>query len=147
MKRIIYICFFLLGFLQVNAQDRDSHRERIKSHKTAYITERLNLSSEEAQKFWPIYNEFEEKKRSLYRKEHAEIENIECISEERASKMLTEYVDIEQQDYLLQRKFFQDLKQIFPATKIIQLKKVEDDFNKKLLREYRERKAKEENNS
>lgn len=146
MKNLILITFILIGSLQGIAQEKKNHREKIKSLKTAHITEGLNLTSEEAEKFWPIYNEFEKEKRKLYRKEHADIENLECISETKANAMLSEYVEIEKSDYLLQRKFYQDLKEIFPAKKIIQLKKVEDEFNKKLWKEYRERQSSKSSN-
>ena len=56
--------------------------------------------------------------------------------------MLQEYVNIEREDYLLQKKFFSDLRSIFTAKQIIQLKKVEDEFNRKLIKEYGERHSK-----
>ena len=142
MKNLLLICFLLFTGLHLSAQDKDGHRERIKALKTAYITEGLSLSSKDAQKFWPIYNEFEEKRRNLYRREHADIDDLQCISEEKAENMLQEYVNIEREDYLLQKKFFSDLRTIFTAKQIIQLKKVEDEFNRKLFKEYRERHSK-----
>ena len=139
MKKSLFIFFLLIGSLTLSAQDRDEHREKIKALKTAYITEGLNLSAKDAQKFWPIYNAFEEKRRKLYRREHREINDLQCISEEKAESMLQEYISIEREDYLLQKEFFKDLKTIFTAKQIIQLKKVEDEFNRKLIKEYRER--------
>ena len=123
----------------MNAQDRDSQRERIKALKTAYITEGLDLTSEEAEKFWPVYNKFDQARRELHRRENADIDKIECISEEQASNMVQEYVQIEREDYLLKKKFFKELQGILSAKRIIQLQEVEEDFNRKLLREYRER--------
>lgn len=139
MKKSLFIFFLLIGSLTLSAQDRDEHREKIRALKTAYITEGLNLSAKDAQKFWPIYNAFEEKRRKLYRREHREISDLQCISEEKAESMLQEYINIEREDYLLQKEFFADLRTIFSAKQIIQLKKVEDDFNRKLIKEYRER--------
>lgn len=142
MKNLLVICFFLLASFDLSAQEQDGHRERIKALKTAYITEGMSLSPKDAEKFWPVYNEYEEKRRVLYRKEHTDIEDLQCISEEKAESMLQEYVSIEREDYLLKKKFFTDLRKIFTAKQIIQLKKVEDDFNRKLIKEYRERHSK-----
>lgn len=144
MRKIIFIAFSLIGILQVAAQNDDTHRERIKSLKAAYITDQLNLTSKEAQDFWPIYNLYQKERRKLYRREHAEIQNIEKISEQDADKMLLEYVKMEQQDYVLLRDFYRSLRKIFPAKRIIHLKKVEDDFNHRLLKEYRERNSKKD---
>lgn len=140
MKNLFFLAFIFFA-VSVSAQDND-HREKIKALKTAYITEGLDLSPEEAQKFWPIYNEYTEKRRELYRKEYADIEEIECISEAEAEEMLEEYVALERKDYLLKKEFYQQLKEIFSAKEIIQLKKVEDEFNHKMIKEYRERHSK-----
>ncbi|HET7360403.1 MAG TPA: hypothetical protein VFI78_00550 [Salinimicrobium sp.] len=138
MKIVFFLSFALFGPLNLTAQ-HEEHRERIKSLKTAYITENLNLSPEEAQKFWPIYNAFIEERRNLYRKEDEDIGRMECISEERANELINEYVNLEKQDYLLEKQFYQDLKEIFTAKRIILLKKTENEFNHKMIREYRER--------
>jgi len=143
MKKILLICFLFLNILQLSAQEKEEHRAKIKALKTAYITEGLKLSPQDAEKFWPIYNAFNDKRRALYQKEHADLGDMECISEEKAENMLQEYVEIEKQDYLLKRKFFSDLRTIFSAKKIIQLKKIEDEFNRNLIKEYRERHAKD----
>lgn len=141
MKNFLFIVFFLFTSFYMGAQDRSEHREKIKALKTAYITEGLNLTAKEAQQFWPIYNEFDEKRRNLYRRERAEVQNIECMSEEKAESQLDEYVEIEREDYLLKKKYYNDLKKIFTAQRIMQLKKVEDEFNQKMMREYRARHA------
>ena len=51
----------MLGsFAVVKAQDGDDTRaEKIKSLKIAFITQKLQLSADEAQKFWPIYDQYE----------------------------------------------------------------------------------------
>ena len=143
MNKIIFICLAFIFTVSLSAQESDGDRERIKAYKTAFITEGLNLSPQEAEKFWPIYNDYEQKRRSLYKREHEDIADLQCISEEKAAKMLQDYVEIEKEDYLLKKKFYADLGNIFSAHRIIKLKKVEDDFNRKMIKEYRERRAKE----
>ena len=141
MKNLLLItCFFFFASEAV-AQDRDEHRERIKALKTAFITEGLSLTQKEAQQFWPIYNKFEDARRKLYRREHTKIESQECLTETAAEEKLEEFVEIERQDYLLKKQYYKDLKSIFTAKRIMQLKQVEDEFNEKLMREYRARKA------
>ena len=141
MKNLLTIFFLLLSPLTLVAQerDRDEHRERIKALKTAHITQGMNLTAKEAQEFWPIYNGFEQERRKLYRQEHADVENFECMDERSANAKLEEYVELEKQDFLLKRQYYQDLRKIFSAKRIMQLKQVEEEFNEKLMREYRAR--------
>lgn len=139
MKNLILISLFLLGVMTAQAQDRDEHREKIKALKTAHITEGLNLTTKEAQQFWPVYNAFQEKRRELYHRERADIENLECMTESEAAGKLNEYVEIEKEDFLLKKQYYNDLGKIFSAKKIMQLKQLEEEFNRKLMREYRAR--------
>lgn len=147
MKKIIFILFLIIpGVCQLQAQnnDKEKHSERIKSLKTAFITQELNLSKEEAQQFWPIYNAYDAKKQELRRREHRDLPNIECIDEAKAEKMLQEFVEIEKQDYVLKKRLFQDLREIISSQQLIHLQKLEDEFHKKLLKEYRARKERGE---
>jgi hypothetical protein len=61
MKKYLLMFFIMLGsFAVVKAQDGDDTRaEKIKSLKIAFITQKLQLSADEAQKFWPIYDKYE----------------------------------------------------------------------------------------
>ena len=63
MKRLIYTISttYVLFFRPGPNKEKDKLKERIKAQKVAFITERLDLSSKEAQQFWPIYNAFEDK--------------------------------------------------------------------------------------
>ncbi len=139
MKKTIFFTLLFLVGMATQAQDRDEHRKKIKALKTAHITEGLNLTPKEAQQFWPIYNEFEEKRRDLYRRERADVENLECLSEKEANSKLEEYVSLEKEDFLLKKEYYDDLRQIFSAKRIMQLKQLEEEFHRKLMREFRAR--------
>ncbi|KYP14173.1 hypothetical protein, partial [Flavihumibacter sp. CACIAM 22H1] len=57
MKYIFTLLVFIGSFQLVSqAQQRDG--ERLEALKVAYLTKKLSLTSEEAQKFWPVYNEY-----------------------------------------------------------------------------------------
>ena len=54
------------AFHGVKAQDGDDTRaEKIQALKIAFITQKLQLTPDEAQKFWPIYNQYDNEIRSL----------------------------------------------------------------------------------
>lgn len=141
MKKITIILLIFLSAGGVNAQDKKDHREKIKAHKVAYITQELNMDSKMAQKFWPIYNKYELDKRALHKRETVDFEKLGNISEAKAEEMLKEYLAVEKEEYIIKRQLFTDLKKILTAREIIKLHQLESDFNKKLIKEYRERKA------
>ena len=70
MKKILFIATIILGFLPVIlAQDGEAEAKneggRVEALKIAYLTKKLNLSPEEAQKFWPIYNKYSDEIRKV----------------------------------------------------------------------------------
>lgn len=145
MKKIILYCGIFLAVFSSHAQnnEREEHREKIKAMKVAYFTQELNLSPELAQKFWPVYNKYECLRRDLHQREDVDMDlrNIESLSEAKAEEMLKEYLTVEKEEYEIKKELFSDLRQILSAKEIIKLHKIESDFNRKLMREYRARKA------
>ena len=81
MKKIItFICISFFCILSFKAQGKKGSREKIKALKVAYLTEQLNLTSSEAEKFWPIYNRFEKERYKLYYVKRSEIKKrIESV--------------------------------------------------------------------
>ena len=117
--------------------------ERLKAMKVAFITNELSLTSDEAAKFWPVYNEFEARQKTLRRqmsgsyKSRMESGSMDNLSDKEAAVALSQMEESEDKMHQLRRKFIADLKAILPPAKILKLKKAEEDFNKKLLQQYR----------
>ncbi|MBK7956880.1 MAG: hypothetical protein IPK03_01425 [Bacteroidetes bacterium] len=94
MKNYILILFSLL-LIQVHAQDGS----RIEQAKIGYITNKLNLSSTEAEKFWPLYNEYKSKIKTIrkeMRMDMKEIQNLDAISDKEAETTLNDIISSEQ---------------------------------------------------
>ena len=144
MKKILLI--FTICFLSLAVKAQDKNKEQIKSLKVAYITQEMNMSKAVAEKFWPIYNNYECLQMDLHKREHRDVKNIAAMSESDADKRLNEFVDIERQEFLNKRKLYDELKLIFSAKEIVQLHQLEADFNKKLWEEYRSRRGKNSRN-
>jgi hypothetical protein len=54
MKKFVLYTFLILSGFSIRAQNGN----RLEALKIAYITNKMDLSPEEAQKFWPIYNQY-----------------------------------------------------------------------------------------
>ncbi|RZN80276.1 MAG: sensor of ECF-type sigma factor [Winogradskyella sp.] len=150
MKNLITLTVLFVSFLSFAQPPRDGKmREKIKAQKIAFITEKLNLTADEAQKFWPIYNEFEattEKIKSEdLRPVKQQMRRNSDISDKEANKLLDKLIRAENRMHNAKIKLVNDLKTVLPAKKIIMLKAVEDQFNKRLLeqlKKFRERRKK-----
>jgi len=144
--KIIPILLLLTTFTIFGQSDNmKAKKEKINAMKVAYFTTELDLTTKEAQKFWPIYNKFDDaqfdirhQKMRSYKNQMNELA-LNKISEKEALNLLDKMEDSDEELYLLRKKFVKDLKEILPAVKILQLRKSEDDFNRKLLHQYRDR--------
>ena len=143
--KIIFPIIFLLVASLSFSQGFKEKREKVKALKVAYITEQLELTTDEAQKFWPIYNAFDENQSELrHEKMRAILDrfkpgNVEKLSEKDASNSLAQMEKIEEDLFNLKKKFIKDLQGVISAKKIIKLKKAEEDFNRELLKQMREK--------
>lgn len=138
----------LLGSMHLHAQDEDmppptgERLKEIKAQKSAYITAQLALTPEQAQQFWPIYNEMDEKQDEL-RKElrdlHKGAKGDGTISEEEASRILDNALQTRQKELDLEKTYAERFKKSIGAVKTLKLKKAERDFNKEVLKRFRDR--------
>lgn len=107
---------------------------RIKSLKIAHLTERLNLSSEEAVKFWPIYNQYEDKKLAL-QKELTKLEVSLDMDEKEANAFIQKSIDNAQKLVDLRREQLTELKGILSTQQLAMLQISDRDFGRVVLTE------------
>jgi hypothetical protein len=152
MKLIKILPLLLLTTFQFYAQGErmKEKKEKIKALKVAFLTTELNLSSGESEKFWPVYNTYEDKQFELRHQnmnaffKKIKDGSISQMTEKEANAFLNQIESNDEEVFVLRKKLVTTLRGILPATKIIQLKKSEEDFNRKLLRQYREHGNKKE---
>lgn len=139
----ILILFSSLNFYAQGEKMKEK-REQIKTMKVAFLTTELDLTSAEAEKFWPVYNAFEDKQFELrHQKMGAFIKKIKDgsvsqMTEKEAGTFLNQMESNDEEIFMLRKKLTATLRSILPASKILKLKKSEEDFNRKLLHQYRD---------
>lgn len=140
-KFLILIIFLLSisSFAQTHMEDK---KEQIRTLKVGFITNELALTTDEATKFWPIYNAYDDKQFEIRHQKMKAFKqrmdaDLEKMSEKDAAALLVQMENTEDELYQMRKKFVSNLKGVLPSVKIIQLKKAEEDFNRKLLQQYR----------
>lgn len=136
----------VLGFLSLpmllSAQGAPD-KGKIKALKIAFITERLALTSEEAEVFWPLYNSFEDRKEALRGRQHEEVYNkideVGSLSEAEAGQLLKKYLSIEEEEEEIDKEFYTRMAKALSAKKTLLLFSAEHDFHKRLIKQMRGR--------
>lgn len=141
MKKYILILSLIL-FLIINTAwaQHAKGREQIESARIAYITEKIALTPDQSQDFWPTYNEFREQHRDLKRKEMRLARlDIESVSENEAKNKLDESLKIKEEMLALDRKYQKKLLEIISAKQTLHLLKAEIEFKRIVLKKLGQR--------
>ncbi|TAL60732.1 MAG: hypothetical protein EPN88_15515, partial [Bacteroidetes bacterium] len=62
MKRGVIVLLTLLMFTGIRLTAQNQNLEKLNAFKIGFFTKKLNLTSQEAEKFWPVYNEYQKQK-------------------------------------------------------------------------------------
>lgn len=120
MKKFVLILSLIFSsFTVLHAQDDENSRgEKIEALKIAFITQKLDLTTNEAQKFWPVYNQYEQ-----------EIRNIKG----------GEVLENEEQLLNIRKKYKPSFEKILGPQKLNNLFNAERDFRVVLIRRLKNR--------
>lgn len=138
MKKILIILMIAFSSTQLLGQSQEV-LDKIESAKIALITQRLDLTPEQAEKFWPIYREYSNKQREINR----EFQNLRrnynpnSASEEESKKMVETGQKIKENLLNLDREYADRMLQVINNRQLLSLRKAENDFREELMRRLR----------
>lgn len=140
MKKAIVSTVMIFGLIAGATAQREAGAERIEAFKVAFFTQKLQLTTEEAQAFWPLYNEYERKREEL-RKAMKPDTRPELMSDEELRAHLYKQLDTEAQLVALRRAYFEKFMEVLPLRKVAMIPQAEQQFKRRLLEELRRRRA------
>ncbi len=143
MKRKVVVFTILATFCAMNISAQNANRQRLDAYKIAFFTKRLNLTSQEAEKFWPVYNEYQDNKNKI-QLERQELnryfnQNELNMSEREMIDSGDKLVGMEVREAALAQEFHNKLKTILSPVKVLRLYQAENQYRLQLLKELQER--------
>lgn len=147
MKRVsIILTLFLISFW-ANAQNREAMK-KIESARIALITERLGLSPNQAEKFWPVYREYNLQRREL-RKEFRETRqgvDMKTLTEEQSKLLIQTALDIKQKELNLEKDYSHRMTEVITTQQLFKLKNAEKDFQQMILKRIQDQRYRQDQN-
>lgn len=137
MKRFLFIAA-VMAFFGGFSQSPEALK-KIEAAKIALITERLELTPAQAEKFWPIYREFGKQRQEIRRDFDQARRNFDPnkASEEENKKMLEMANQVKERQLKLEREYSQRILKVITTRQLNNLRKAENDFKEMLLRRIR----------
>ncbi len=134
MKKQLLIVFVLLASMTFA---QDSRKEKIEQLKIAFITKELDLSTDQAEKFWPVYNEMTAKMKDN-RKARKQLNedlktNFETLSENDIKTKVNAVLDKEIEEAELKKEYNKKIADIIGYKKAVKLLSLEQRFKRELL--------------
>ena len=146
MKKSYMVGFVLtFGILLTSSGQDVSKKEQINAMKIAFITKKIGLTPGEAEKFWPVYNEYDQKKEEIHSSKRSigwyYVQNQTKLSDQEAADLLEKYVTAQEEEGKLYREYSDKFKKILPPRKVLELFIAEYQFKSHLLKELKENKG------
>ena len=134
--------FALLSISNAQAQPQrpnNGWQERMQSEKIAFLTTELNLSPEEAQVFWPVYNKIAAEKKELNKavrtsyKALLEALNSDTVTDKEIDKLLDDYLAAKQANKEAGKGDVKEFRKVLPSKKVAKLYVAEEKFRRNQL--------------
>jgi len=139
MKKTVIVLMVLLIFPVVRTSAQNSNLEKLNAFKIGFFTKRLDLNSAEAEKFWPVYNEYQDQRNKLQLEKALIIRNFNrnesSLNDIQLTEMGDKLIALITRESSLEVEFHKKLKEIFPPAKVIQFYQVENQYKAQLLNE------------
>lgn len=140
---LLFFCVFSFSTVASAQGNKNNDRsEKVESAKIAYLTDKMELTAEQAQKFWPVYNEYQNKRRDIvnaYRSGYRQ--NVEELTEQQARVRINELFQVREKELALEQEYAARYQRIISNRQLIKLYRGERDFTKLLLKRLDESRA------
>jgi hypothetical protein len=140
MKQLKYIVLFLMLVVNISSAVCQNNRDKVELLRVSFITKKVELTAAEAEKFWPVYNEYNDKIKSIRRNLK---QNYKQKSGNLTDKDAEELYALEQQsrqaELDVHKQYSERLKAIIGVKKMVKLRIAEEEFKRVLIEEIKDR--------
>jgi hypothetical protein len=142
MKRITAAILLMLTASAALFAQPQEKQEKIEAMKVAFITTKLDLTPQEAQVFWPVYNEYENKMEDIRKKRRKDLESaketLDAMSDKEIEALVDNEMAMRQKELDIQKEYNTRFKAVLPVRKVAKLYAAEEQFKRELLKMMKE---------
>lgn len=142
-KKIIgvILSMLLINLIGLAQGNKAKAQEKVEARKIAFITNKLQLSPAEAQKFWPLYNEYQANRQETI-KDYKVNGNFNLMSDAEIASHVDRQFEKEEKLLDLKKGYIHKLKEVLPIRKVAMLPRIERRFKEWVLDQIKQRRAK-----
>ncbi|MCH7656804.1 MAG: hypothetical protein IIB05_00570 [Bacteroidetes bacterium] len=143
-KNWLFYCLilFFLGPRTVFSQDYKKIQE-LQAQKVGFFTNKLQLTTKEAQEFWPVYNDYQARKNKIIQDRRSTtryyMQNFNNLSEKEIEEITGKYIRLMKEESDLLQTYHEKFKEVLPIRKVMRIYVAEEQYKAFLLRQLRNR--------
>jgi hypothetical protein len=139
---LIYFIVFV-AIAQPTKKEHEKRWEKYRAEKVAFLTSNLELTPDEAQKFWPVYNQLEKERweAQKFRREMEEkmLEAEVTMSDNKIKQLTREFAGSLRKEADLLTNYNEKFLEILPSSKVLNLYKAENEFRIHMIKKFRDK--------
>ncbi|MBD2770487.1 hypothetical protein IC235_21595 [Hymenobacter sp. BT664] len=137
-----FLCLIAVGLATTSAVQAQPGGRRpgprlaqLENAKIAFITNRVALTQDQAQKFWPVYNEYSSRRRELNRGGRLLRQEVsDALSDQQIRDNFSQAFTLRQQELNLEKEYFEKFQKVISLRQVAQLFVAERDFTKEVIK-------------
>lgn len=134
MKNAIKIFLFLICLITSPSAKAQGNKDKVEEMRVSFISKKLELSASESEKFWPLYNEYNDKIKALRKNLRQSLRKApENMNEKEAEELYQLDIKTKTAEAEIHKTYSDKIKAVIGAKKIIMLRTAEDEFKQKVL--------------
>lgn len=143
---MLVLAVFTMGIVTAQEKktdsDKASKKEELEAQKVAFITTKLELTTDESKAFWPVYNEKEREEKEVRKKIHENMKegkDMDDMTDEEVKKMMEDILTLKKEHLEIEEKYNKKFQEVIPVKKVAKLYMAERKFNEEVLRAWKEK--------
>lgn len=140
IKKQGWLPLLLMGVFLTSSQaqvDPEQREARLAAFRAEVFTRVLNLTPEEAQQFWPVYNEYTDRREQIQQDLKAN-KQLDQMSDAEVEEQIRRHFDMKQRELELEKDAYQKLRKVLPIRKVAKLPAAEREFRESLVKKLQE---------
>lgn len=134
MNKLNLIAIILLLGIGTSAlaQRPPVDQEKLQAARIAFITTRLDLKPEQAEKFWPIFNQYNDQREKTMRQISELGRGVETVGEDEAKSRIQQRLKLQSELLEKEKGFVNEVSKVLSSKQILMLNNIARDFNRQL---------------
>ena len=141
MKKItpyLVLLFLLLaGTVMAQRPNQNIDPEKLQAARIAFITSRIDLKPEQAERFWPIFNKYTEQREASMKSISQLNRGSEAISEDEAKTRIQKRLQLQQKLIDDEKAFVAEVSKVITSKQVLMLHDIARDFNRYICQRQR----------